>query len=62
MKKLILVFFILNLSCASSNESRFIKKFINSNPNLLKTLKNNDIQLKLTVIDSNENFNEYEYN
>jgi len=61
MKKLILLFFILNLSCSSSNESRFIKKFINSNPNLLKTLKNNDIQLKLTVIDSNENFNEYEY-
>ncbi len=62
MKKFILIFIILNLSCKSSNDSQFLSRFINSNPKLLHIIKNNDVQVKLTVIDSNENFHEYEYN
>ena len=62
MKKLILIFIVLNFSCKSSNDSQFVNRFINSNPKLLHILKNNDIQVKLTVIDSIENFIEYEYN
>ena len=62
MKNLILIFLILNLSCKSSNDSQFVSRFINNNPKLLYIIKNNDIQVKLTVIDSSENFHEYEYN
>ena len=62
MKKLILVFLILNLGCKTSRDSQFTSEFVNSNPKLLNTLKENDIQVKLTVIDVNNNFIEYEFN
>ena len=62
MKKLIIILLIINLGCSSSGDQQFINRFVAGNPKLLNTIKNNDIQIKLTVIDSSENFIEYEYN
>ena len=62
MKKLIFILLIINLGCAASSDHQFINRFISGNAKLLNTIKNNDIHIKLTVIDSNENFVEYEYN
>ena len=62
MKKLIFILLIINLGCSSSNDLQFINRFVDGNTKLLNIINNNDIQLKLTVIDSAENFIEYEYN
>ena len=62
MKKLIFILLIINLGCSSSNDLQFINRFVTGNTKLLNTIKNNNIQVKLTVIDSTENFIEYEYN
>ncbi len=62
MKKLIFTLLIINLGCSSSSDSQFINRFVAGNAKLLNTINNNDIQVKLTVIDSTENFIEYEYN
>ena len=61
MKKLIFILLIINLGCSSSSDQQFINRFVTGNAKLLNTIKNNDIQVKLTVIDSIENFIEYEY-
>ena len=62
MKKLILIVLILVSCYNSSTNSKFIEEFISNNPLLLESLKKNEIQVKLTVIDENESFSEYEYN
>jgi len=62
MKKLIFILLIINLGCSSSSDQQFINRFVAGNAKLLNTIKNNNIQVKLTVIDSTENFIEYEYN
>ena len=62
MKKLIFILLIINLGCSSSNDLQFINRFVDGNTKLLNIINNNDIQLKLTVIDSAENFIEHEYN
>ena len=62
MKKLIFIVLIINLSCTNSSDQQFINRFVAGNAKLLNTIKSNDIQVKLTVIDSIENFIEYEYN
>jgi len=62
MKKLIFILLIINLGCSSSSDQQFINRFVAGNEKLLNTIKNNNIQVKLTVIDSTENFIEYEYN
>ncbi len=62
MKKLIFILLIINLGCTSSSDQQFINRFIAGNAKLFNTINNNDIQVKLTVIDSSENFIEYEYN
>ena len=62
MKKLIFILLFLNLGCTASGDQQFINRFIAGNTKLLNTIKGNDIQVKLTVIDSIENFSEYEYN
>ena len=62
MKKLILIILILGSCYNSSTNSKFIEEFISKNPLLLESLKKNEIQVKLTVIDENEIFSEYEYN
>ena len=62
MKKLILIILILGSCYNSSTNSKFIEEFISENPLLLESLKKNEIQVKLTVIDENEIFSEYEYN
>ena len=53
-------YFLKNLSVQKC--SKFIEEFISKNPLLLESLKKNEIQVKLTVIDENEIFSEYEYN
>ena len=55
MKKLIFILLIINLGCSSSSDQQFINRFVTGNAKLLNTIKNNDIQVKLTVIDSIEN-------
>ena len=62
MKKLIFILLIINLGCSSSSDQQFINRFVDGNTKLLNIINNNDIQLKLTVIDSAENFIEHEYN
>ena len=62
MNKLILILLIINLSCTNSGDQQFINRFVAGNAKLLNTIKNNNIQVKLTVIDSTENFIEYGYN
>ena len=62
MKKLIFILLIINLNCTNSGDKQFINRFVAGNAKLLNTIKNNNIQVKLTVIDSTENFIEYEYN
>ena len=62
MKKFIFIVLIINLSCSPSCDQQFINKFVDGNAKLLNTIKDNDIQIKLTVIDSIGNFFEYEYN
>ena len=62
MKKLIFILLIINLSCTTSGDQQFINRFVVGNTKLLNIIKNNDVQVKLTVIDSTENFIEYEYN
>ncbi|MDA9706780.1 class A beta-lactamase-related serine hydrolase [Bacteroidota bacterium] len=62
MKKLIFILLIINLGCSSSSDLQFINRFVDGNTKLLNIINNNDIQLKLTVIDSAENFIEHEYN
>ena len=62
MKKLIFILLIINLGCSSSSDQQFINRFVAGNAKLLNTIKNNNIQVKLTVINSTENFIEYEYN
>ena len=52
MKKLIFILLIINLGCSSSSDQQFINRFVAGNAKLLNTIKNNDIQVKLTVIDS----------
>ena len=62
MKKLIFILLIINLGCSPSSDQQFINRFVAGNEKLLNTIKNNNIQVKLTVIDSTENFIEFEYN
>ena len=62
MKKLIFILLIINLGCSSTSDQQFINRFVAGNTKLLNIINNNDIQLKLTVIDSAENFIEHEYN
>ena len=62
MKKFIFIVLIINLSCSPSSDQQFINRFVDGNAKLLNTIKDNDIQIKLTVIDSIGNFFEYEYN
>ena len=62
MKKLIFILLIINLGCTSSSDQEFINRFVADNAQLLYTIKNNDVQVRLTMIDRGENFIEYEYN
>ena len=62
MKNLIFILLIINLGCTSSSDQEFINRFVADNAQLLYTIKNNDIQVKLTIIDRGENFIEYDYN
>ena len=62
MKKLIYTLLFLIISCNSSENSKFTRMFIEKNSGILKILKNNKTQIKLTVIDKNKEFDEYEYN
>ena len=62
MKKLAFTCFILLINCNTSKNLDFKKKFVQNNSELSKLLDNNEIQLKLTVIDERKGFKEYEYN
>ena len=62
MKKLVYILLILIVSCYSSGNSEFSRKFIEKNSDVLKILRNNKTQIKLSIIDKNRGFNEYEYN
>ena len=62
MKKLVYTLLFLIVSCYSSGNSKFTRMFIEKNSGILKILKNNKTQIKLTVIDKNKEFDEYEYN
>ncbi len=62
MKKLVYTLLFLIISCYSSGNSKFTRIFIKKNSDILKILKNNKTQIKLTVIDKNKEFDEYEYN
>ena len=62
MKKLVYILIFLIVSCYSSINSEFTRKFIENNSYVFKILKNNKTQIKLTVINENKEFDEYEYN
>ena len=62
MKKLAFTCFILLINCNTSKNLDFKKKFVQNNSELSELLDNNEIQLKLTVIDERKGFKEYEYN
>jgi len=62
MKKLVYILLFLILSCYSSDNSEFTRMFIEKNSDLIKILRNNKTQIKLSIIDNNKGFNEYEYN
>ena len=62
MKKLAFTCFILLINCNTSKNLEFKKKFVQNNSELSELLDNNEIQLKLTVIDEHKGFKEYEYN
>ena len=62
MKKLLFTCFILLINCNSSKNLDFVKDFVKNNSEILEILNNNEIQLKLTVIDEHKGFKEYEYN
>ncbi len=62
MKKLVYIILILIVSCYSSGNSEFSKKLIEKNSDVLKILRNNKTQIKLSIIDKKKGFNEYEYN
>ena len=62
MKKLAFTCFILLINCNTSKNLDFKKKFVQNNSELSELFDNNEIQLKLTVIDERKGFKEYEYN
>ena len=62
MKKLVYILLFLIVSCYSSGNSEFIRMFIEKNSDVIKILRNNKTQIKLSIIDKNKGFNEYEYN
>ena len=62
MKKLAFTCFILLINCNTSKNLDFKKKFVQNNSELSELLDNNEIQVKLTVIDERKGFKEYEYN
>ena len=62
MKKLVYILLFLIVSCYSSVNSEFVRMFVKNNSDILKILKNNKTQIKLTIIDKNKEFDEYEYN
>ena len=62
MKKLVYIILFLIVSCYSSGDSEFTRKFTKKNSDVLKILRNNKTQIKLSIIDKNKGFNEYEYN
>ena len=62
MKKLAFTCFILLINCNTSKNLDFKKKFVQNNSELSELFDNNEIQLKLTVIDEHKGFKEYEYN
>ena len=62
MKKLVYILLFLIVSCYSSGNLEFTRMFIENNSDVIKILRNNKTQVKLTVIDKNKGFNEYEYN
>ena len=62
MKKLFYILIFLIVSCYSSGNSEFTRKFIEKNSDVFKILRNNKTQIKLSIIDKNKRFNEYEYN
>ena len=62
MKKLVYIILFLIVSCYSSGNSEFTRMFIEKNSDVLKILRNNKTQIKLSIIEKNKGFNEYEYN
>ena len=62
MKKLVYILLFLIVSCYSSGNSEFTRMFIEKNSDVIKILRNNKAQIKLSIIDKNKGFNEYEYN
>ena len=62
MKKLVYILLFLIVSCYSSGNSEFTRMFIEKNSDVIKILRNNKTQIKLSIIDKNKGFNEYEYN
>ena len=62
MKKLVYILLFLIVSCNSSRNLKFTRVFIENNSDILKILKNNKTQIRLTIIDKNKKFDEYEYN
>ena len=62
MKKLVYILLFLIVSCFSSGNSEFTRMFIEKNSDLIKILRDNKTQIKLSIIDKNKGFNEYEYN
>ena len=62
MKKLVYILLFLIVSCYSSRNSEFTRMFIEKNSDVLKILRNNKTQIKLSIIDKKKGFNEYEYN
>ena len=62
MKKLVYILLFLIVSCYSSGNLEFTRMFIENNSDVIKILRNNEIQIKLSIIDKNKEFNEYEYN
>ena len=62
MKKLVYILLFLIVSCYSSGNLEFTRMFIENNSDVIKILRNNKTQIKLSIIDKNKGFNEYEYN
>ena len=62
MKKLVYILLFLIVSCYSSGNLEFTRMFIENNSDIIKILRNNKTQIKLSIIDKNKGFNEYEYN
>ena len=62
MKNLVYTLLFLIVSCYSSGNLKFTRVFIENNSDILKILNNNKTQIKLTIIDKNKKFDEYEYN